>query len=157
MVCDSDHLILSCFVKDIYTTHNSNTSYYICASDDLFRISVPVPVPVPAFHVFHLPPFICSFPSSGSGSLKRARVRYISYEVRLCHGLVLCPSSCDRPVIQWHIQNLVSQARPSHFAAFSSFRINTRVFILKELNAAKCEGLACETTQNCGDTRALIH
>ena len=30
---------------------------YICASDDLFRISVPVPVPVPvpAFRVFHLP------------------------------------------------------------------------------------------------------
>ena len=30
-------------------------SIIICASDDLFRISVPVPVPVPAFHVFHLP------------------------------------------------------------------------------------------------------
>ena len=33
------------------------TYYIICASDDLFRISVPVPVPVPAFHVFHLPIF----------------------------------------------------------------------------------------------------
>ena len=27
----------------------------ICASDDLFRISVSVSVPVPAFHVFRLP------------------------------------------------------------------------------------------------------
>ena len=38
---------------------------------------------------------------------------------------------------------LVSRARPSHTEAFNSFRIS--VFILKELNAAVCEGLARKT------------